>query len=109
MSEVAVCDGVVPFNLVHIVNILQKGGNPLQAIGQLNRDRVKVHSARLLEIGELRDLKSVEHHLPTDSPGAQGWRLPVVFLKTNVVVVEVNSDVPQAAKVDVLNILRWWF
>jgi hypothetical protein len=40
----------------------------------------------LLEVGELRDLHAVEHHLPADAPGAERRRLPVVLLEADVVL-----------------------
>jgi hypothetical protein len=42
-----------------------------EPVGHLDRDGVEDHAASLLEVRELADLKAVEPHLPTESPGAK--------------------------------------
>ena len=70
------------------------------------RDRVEVDAAALLEVGELRDLEAVEHHLPSDAPGAERGRLPVVFFELDVVLAQVNADRGQRLEVKLLHVLR---
>ena len=52
----------------------------------------EVDAARLLEVGELRDLLAVEEHLPADPPGAEGRRLPVVLLEAHVVGRGIDAE-----------------
>ena len=59
----------------------------------------------LLEVRELRDLHAVEEHLPADAPGAEGRRLPVVFLESDVVDRRVDSERPQGLQVQLLDIV----
>src|SRR4029077_7988029 len=95
-----------PAQIIDALYALQKCADALQPVGQLDRDRVQVNSPALLEVGELRNLEPVEQNLPTDAPCAESWRFPVVFLKPNVVFLEVDPNCRQALQVDVLHIDR---
>ena len=66
----------------------------------------EVDAARLLEVGELRDLLPVEQHLPADAPGPEGRRLPVVLLEADVVGRGIDAERAQAAEVEVLDVGR---
>src|SRR5690348_5976454 len=66
-----------PYDFVNRINILQEGRDSLQAVSQFGGNRKQIHSAALLKISELRDLQSIEHHLPANTPRAQSRRLPV--------------------------------
>src|SRR5713226_6854914 len=81
-----------PAQIVDALNPLQKRADALQPVSQLDRDRIQVDSAALLEVSELRNLEPVEQYLPADPPGTERRRLPVVFLKPNVMFLEVDSD-----------------
>src|SRR6267154_395293 len=105
-ANVAVALVLRPAEIVDALDALKERAYPLKPIGQLDRDGVQVNSTALLEVGELRNLQPVEQDLPTDPPGAQGRRLPVVFLKPNVMLLEVDSDRGQAFQVNVLDIHR---
>src|SRR5260370_42460724 len=94
-----------PNNVVDAVDILQKCRNTLEPIGQLGTDRIQVHAPALLEISELCDLESIEHHLPADPPRAQRGRFTVVFLELDVVLAGVNTDGGQRLQVKLLHIL----
>src|SRR5882757_2366537 len=99
-ANVAVALVLRPAEIVDALDALQERADPLKPVGQLNRDGVQVNSTTLLEVGELGDLQSIEQNLPTDPPGAQGRRLPVVFLKPNVVLLEVDSNRSQTLQVN---------
>ena len=81
-----------PHNVVDRIHILQKRADTLQAIRQLDRNREQVHAAALLEIGKLRDLQSIEHHLPAHAPRAQCRSFPVIFFELDIVLAEVDSN-----------------
>ena len=66
----------------------------------------EVDAARLLEVGELRDLLPVEQHLPADAPRAERRRLPVVLLEAHVVRGGVDAERRQALQVQVLHVGR---
>src|SRR5581483_8582916 len=95
-----------PNNFVDAIHILQKRRDPLQSIGQLRRDGIQIDSPGLLEVGELRYLKSVQHDLPADSPSAEGRRLPVVFLELDVMLAQINPNRTQRLQVQLLYVLR---
>src|SRR5688500_15662882 len=78
-AHLAIPHAAAPFEVEDVVHALQEHGNPLEAVGDLARDRLEIEAAHLLKIGELRDLRAVEQHLPADAPGAQRRRLPVVL------------------------------
>src|SRR5712672_2643504 len=105
-ANVAVALVLRPAEIVDALDTLKERADPLKTVGQLDRDGVQVNSATLLEVRELGDLQPVEQDLPTDPPGAQGRRLPVVFLKPNVVLFEVDSNRSETLQVNVLHIHR---
>src|SRR5947209_6606073 len=70
-----------PDDVINAVYVLKKSADALQPICEFGRDGIEVHAAALLEVGELRDLQAVKHHLPANAPRAQRRRLPIVFLK----------------------------
>ena len=78
---------------------------PLEAVGELGRDRRQVDAADLLEVGELRDLEAVEQHLPADAPGAERRRLPVVLLEADVVLPRVDAARLEALQIEVLHLV----
>src|SRR5213079_2867998 len=68
--------------------------------------RREVDAAGLLEIGELRDLHTVEEDLPAHAPRAEGGRLPVVLLETDVVAGEIEAERAQRVEIQLLHIER---
>ena len=81
-----------PFDVIHAIDVLQERDNALQAVGDFGRNQVQIDAAALLEIGELRDLQPIQHHLPADAPRAQRGRFPVVFLELDVVLGKIDAD-----------------
>src|ERR1700704_3543691 len=75
-----------PHDVVNRIYVLQEGGDALQPIGQFSGNRVEIDSAALLKIRELRDLESIEHHLPANPPGAESGRFPIVFFELDVML-----------------------
>ena len=53
----------------------------------------------MLKVSELGDLETVEHDLPTDAPGAEGGRFPVVLFELDIVLAEINTDGFEAAEI----------
>src|SRR5580700_8269932 len=68
-----------PAHVEHVIDALQIRRDAIESVGELHRNRVEILPAALLEISELRDLLTIEQHLPANSPSAQSRRLPVVF------------------------------
>ncbi|VTR63893.1 hypothetical protein DESC_100089 [Desulfosarcina cetonica] len=62
--HLAVGDGIVPLQVVDVVDALQVHGDALKAIGQLHGNGGQFHAAGLLEIGELGALHAVQPHFP---------------------------------------------
>jgi len=54
----------------------------------------------------LRDLQTVEHDLPSDPPGAERRRLPVVLFEPDVVLPRVDAACLKAVEVDLLHVIR---
>ena len=97
-------DGVVERHLVAVVVAEDVHREPLEAVGELARDRAAVVAADLLEVGELADLHAVAPDLPAEAPGAEGRALPVVLDEADVVQVHVDADGCERAEVDVLQV-----
>ena len=62
-----------------------------KSVRQFRTDRIEVHAAALLEVGELRDLQAIEHHLPADAPRSQRRRFPIVFFELDVMLPQGQS------------------
>ena len=106
VAHVAVQRVVRPAQLVDVVDVLQVHRDALEAVRDLARDRREVDAARLLEVGELRDLLAVEQHLPADAPRPERRRLPVVLLEAHVVHRGVDADRLERGQVLVLDVRR---
>src|ERR1700691_6191500 len=96
-----------PDHVIKGVDILQKGGDALQPIGDFCRDGIEIEAATLLEVSELGDLQAIQHDLPADAPSPQCGRVPIVFFKLEVVLAQVNADGDEGFQVDLLHIGRW--
>ena len=103
MPDVAVLHAGRPLEVEHVVDVLQRHREPLEPVGQLDRDRRELDAAGLLEIGELGDLLAVEQHLPADAPRAERRRLPVVFLEPDVVRAQVDAARFEALQIQLLH------
>src|SRR5690606_6635333 len=97
---------VSPHQVVYRVDALQVHGQALQAIGDLTGHRVALDATDLLEVGELGDFHAVQPDFPTQTPGAEGRRFPVVFNEADVVHQRINTDGLQRAEVQLLEVLR---
>ena len=71
LAHIGVSESGRPLDLVDALLALEESGQPFEAVSQLHRDDVQVDAAALLEVSELRDLQTVQHHLPADAPGAE--------------------------------------
>src|SRR6516162_1391549 len=105
IPDLAVADARRPLEIEDAVDALQHLGDALQPVGELRGDWRELQTARLLEVGKLRDLLAVEHHLPSDAPCAERRRLPVVFLEPDVVLSRVDSARFEAFEVHLLDIV----
>ncbi len=91
--------------IVNRIDTLQVHGQSLQTIGDLAGNRIAFNAADLLEVGELGHLHAVEPDFPTQPPGTQRGRFPVVFNKTDIVHQRINADMAQRLKVQLLNVV----
>ena len=98
--------GAVPVQVEHVVGALNVHRQSLEPIGDLARDDLEIEAADLLEIGELADLHAVAPDFPADARGTQGWALPVVLDKADVVQLEVDGERRQAFEIDLLDVVR---
>src|SRR5262249_56518806 len=83
------------------IDTLEIARDPLDAVGDLRGDGLEVVSARLLEVGELRDLLAVEPHFPAEPPGSERRRLPVVLDESHGMLREIDSQVAQTVEIDI--------
>ena len=95
-----------PDDVVDAVDALQVHGDALEAVGELDRHRVAVEAAELLEVGELGDLHAVGPDLPALAPGAQRGAFPVVFDEADVVLAQVDAERLQRLQVQILDVGR---
>src|SRR5207244_13193193 len=75
-------------------------------VGELGRDRGELDAAGLLEVGELRNLHAVEHHLPADAPRTERRRFPVVLLEADIVLARIDATSLEALQIHLLHFVR---
>src|SRR4051794_20328343 len=105
VEHLAVLDPLDPLDVEDALHVLQEGADPLQAVGQLGRDRAALEAAALLEVGELGDLLPVTPDLPAETPGPQRGRLPVVLDEADVVGQRVDAEGLDRVEVELLDVL----
>ena len=91
-AHIAVLHARRPLDVIHTGFVLQKGDEAFQTVGDLGGDKLQIDASALLEVGELGNLKAVQHHLPTYAPSPQRGRFPVVFLKLDVMLAEIDAN-----------------
>jgi hypothetical protein len=104
--DVAILLASAPLDVEHVVDLLQEHRDAFDAVGDLAGNRRQVDAADLLEVGELRDLRPVEHHLPPDAPRAERRRFPVVFFEADVVLPRIDADRLEAVQIQLLHFVR---
>src|SRR4030042_1424017 len=100
--HITICDLIVPHKFIYILFFLHIHGYSFQAICYLNRNRVKPYAACLLEVGKLRDLHAIQPYLPAQSRGAESWRFPVIFHKSDIMVQGIYPKRPKAVEIYIL-------
>ncbi len=108
VTHLTVADTRRPAEVENVVDVLEVHGDALEAIGELGGDGCEIDAPGLLEVGELSDLLTVEEHLPADSPGTQGGRLPVVLFESHVVHRRIDANGLEAAEVEILDVGGGW-
>jgi hypothetical protein len=103
-EHLPVGDPVGVDDVLEVPDALQRHEDAFHAVGQLDRHRVQVHPAGLLEVGELGDLQPVQPHLPAQSPGAERGGGPVVLDEPHVVRPDVDAERFEAAEVLLLRV-----
>ena len=98
-----------PSHVIDAVDILQERADAFEAIREFDGNWIQIQPATLLEVRELRNLKSIEKDLPADSPRTERGRLPVVFFEANIVLFEFDSDGSEALQIKILDVNRRWF
>ena len=93
-----------PDDVVDGIDVLEKGAQAFESVGQFGRDGIEIHAPALLEVGELCDFEAIEHDLPSDAPRAERRRFPVIFFKLDVVLPQVNADRAQRFEIKFLNV-----
>ncbi len=89
-AHVGVFHALGPLDVVNAFDALQERDQPLQTVSDFGRHQIQIDAAALLEVGELRDLLAVQHHLPADAPGAERGRFPVVLFELNIVLRKIE-------------------
>src|SRR5262249_25870321 len=95
-----------PHDVINAIDVLQERSDALQTKGQLGADGIEIDAAALLEVGELRDLEAIEHHLPAHAPCRQRRRLPVILFELDVVFAQIDAESLKRFEVQLLHIVR---
>src|SRR3989338_10692869 len=108
MMRFAVGNLLRPGEIKDVIDLLEIHGDPLKAVRNLNRRRMRDAPADLLEIGKLGDLHPVEPDLPAEPPRAEGGRFPIILDEPDIMVGQPDSERGEALQVEVLNVFRGW-
>ena len=95
-----------PHNVINRVHVLQKRRDALHSIRELGADGIEIHPAALLEVGELRNFQTVQHHLPAHAPRTARRPLPVVFFELQVVMFQVDAHGLERFEIKLLHVHR---
>ena len=104
--HIAIIDAVQPIDFPSRLFPLQRQHDALNTVSDLNADGVEVHAARLLEIGELRDLLPIQPDFPAQTPGAKRRRLPIIFDEADIMLALVDAQCLQRSQIQLLRIAR---
>ena len=105
MPYITVSHAVRPYQVIDIILFLYVHGDTLQTVSDFHGHRMLIDTADLLEISELRDFHAVQPHFPTDPPGAERGRLPVILDKADIMLLRHDPQLPQRLQIDFLNII----
>ena len=103
--DIAILHATRPLEIVDVVDALQDHRQTFEAIREFGRNGRQLDATGLLKVRELRNLEAVEENLPTNPPGADCRRLPVVVLEANVVLPEVDPACVEAIQIELLHII----
>ena len=106
MAHVAVLHARAPLELEDVGDILQRHRETLDPICELDADGREIDAACLLKVRELGDLLAVEEDLPSDPPGPERRRFPVVFLEPHVVRAQIDAARLQTLQIELLDFVR---
>ncbi len=93
-----------PHQVIDTVHVLQVHGDAFESVSDLARHWTAVQPADLLKIRELRDLHAVQPHFPTQAPGPQRRRFPVVLHEADVVEQRVHTQAAQGIQIHLLDV-----
>ena len=91
-EDVPVIHFVHPADVLEVRDFLQRHEDPFDAVGDFHRRDRQLESSGLLKVGELGDLHPVQPDFPSQAPGAQRRRLPVVLHEADVVIPQVDPE-----------------
>ena len=64
MKNLAIGNALVPLDVIDAFHALEIHRDPLQAVGDFNRDRMEFNTAGMLKIGELGNFHTIQPDLP---------------------------------------------
>jgi hypothetical protein len=64
-----------PLQIEEVIDLLEVHREPLEPVGELDRDRRELESRDLLEVRVLGDLHPIEPHFPAEPPRTERRRL----------------------------------
>ena len=102
--QLGIAKAIQPVNRPGGFFVLQRQGDSLDAIGDLDADWIEAQAAGLLKIGELRNFLAVEPDFPAQSPGAQGRRFPVILDKADVMFAREDAQGFQRGQIEFLRV-----
>src|SRR5438105_9824035 len=90
--DLPIGEAVVPLDVKDGGFLLGIHRQALEAVSDLDGDRLQSDTADLLEISELGDLHAVEPDFPAQAPGPEGGGLPVVLDEADVMFFGIDAD-----------------
>ena len=99
MIYIAVGKPLRPGEVEHVFHALQIHREPLQSISYLACNRLAIHAAHLLKIGELRNLHAVQPYFPAQAPGAKRRIFPIILDEANIVLLQIEAELFQRTEV----------
>ncbi len=106
MVNIGIINAIYPFDIKNTFPVLNIHRYAFEAVGDFGTNRITIKAAALLEISKLGYFHTIQPYFPSQPPGPQGRRFPVIFHQPDIMFIRFNPQVAQTIKVEVNHIIR---
>ncbi len=93
--DISVINMIIPLDIKNTVNALKIHANSFQTVSYFYRNWIKLNASALLKISKLCNFHSVEPDFPAKAGSAKCRRLPIVFNKTHIMLIQIQPQITE--------------